>query len=161
MVLCNTVARRMVVSRVGRLKMKLVRMIEQSRVSLTLLVLVATTLAMSACTSRIRYEAPPLMPLPVEPITGIALSNAVPTRFVWQAARNTEYYEFHIYDRTTTDIQRYYRTPLRPSSVCGGELCSITITLAMPQDTGHAWRVRAFNNAGFSEWSRTIFSIVE
>lgn len=121
--------------------------------------LVALLIGVSACTTRVYYENPPLMPVVVEPVAQAVLVNGAPVSFVWRESLNTESYEFHIFDRTNSDIQRYYHSNLMPVTVCAAGLCSITLSLAMPVDKGHAWRVRSYNNAGYSTWSRKIFQI--
>lgn len=124
-----------------------------------LLSLAAATLFLGGCASRPYFDAPPLMPEPLEPVVDTVLVNGAPVRFVWRETPNTEFYEFHIFDRTNSDITRYAQAQLKPSSVCGGGICSLTTILSMPIDAGHAWRVRATNNAGFSSWSRSIFAV--
>ncbi len=99
------------------------------------------------------------MPIPVEPAVDTMIASGTPVRFVWRASDTAEHYDFHIFDRTTTDIKKYYRKALKPASVCAATICSLTMTVSMPVDNGHAWRVRAYNSAGNSEWSRTVFRI--
>lgn len=111
------------------------------------------------CAWRTYYESPPATPQVLEPVNAAVLGNDVPVRFVWRETADTEHYEFHVFDRTTSDIQRYFKAPLYPSSVCAAGLCSLTLTFDMPVVEGHAWRVRSANSAGKSAWSRTLFKI--
>lgn len=113
----------------------------------------------NACAARTYYEAPPMTPQVLEPADAAVLSNGVPIRFVWRASDTAEHYDFHIFDRTSSDIQRYYRAALRPETICAGGQCSLTLSVDMPADAGHAWRVRAHNSAGNSAWSRRLFQI--
>lgn len=124
-----------------------------------LLFCILLMVTMQACAIRTYHETPPTMPQAVEPVNAAVFTNGTPVRFVWRATDNTEHYDFHIFDRTTSDIERYYMAALKPESVCAGGLCSVTLNVNMASDTGHAWRVRAYNSAGNSGWTRTIFQI--
>lgn len=121
--------------------------------------ILAFVTGLSACSTRVYYENPPMMPDVIEPVAEAVLVNGTPVRFVWRESDRAESYEFHIFDRTNSDIQRYYLSGLMPATVCANGVCSISVTLSMPVDKGHAWRVRAYNNAGFSTWTRKIFKI--
>lgn len=142
-------------------QMTVLNVVAQRKAGLYLLLTAITVLALSGCATRTFYDAPPPMPIPVEPAVDSVLANGVPVRFVWQASRDTDYYEFHIFNRLTSDISQFYRSNLLPASVCGGGLCALTMTFSMPLSDSHAWRVRAVNNAGFTDWSRSIFENTE
>ena len=124
-----------------------------------LLLSMALVFTLQACATRAYYETPPQMPQALEPVNASELANGVPVQFTWQASETAEHYDFHIFDRTTGDIRRYYMAALRPEAVCAGSQCSVTVSLDMPSDTSHAWRVRASNSAGNSAWTRKIFKI--
>ena len=120
---------------------------------------IASCAALSGCAGRTYYEQPPTMPVAMEPARDAVLYNGTPVRFVWRAADNAESYDFHIFDRTTSDIQKYSRVALEPESICVDQICSLSMPLNMPVDNGHAWRVRARNSAGYSGWTRLLFRI--
>lgn len=121
--------------------------------------IVLFVMGLSGCSTRIHYDSPPFMPVVIEPAKEAILKNGTPVSFRWRMSAATESYEFHIFDRTSVDIQRYYLRDLMPDTICSAGVCSVTLTLSMPADSGHAWRVRAYNNAGFSAWTRHIFAI--
>jgi len=80
--------------------------------------------------------------------------------FSWTRSDTAEHYDFHLFNATNSDISEYYYPELKPSDVCTVETCSINLTVRLPVSNRHAWRVRAGNVAGKSNWTRTIFSIL-
>jgi len=116
---------------------------------------------LTACASRPYYDDPPSVPQNLSPVVGQDVVINAETRFVWEAAERVEHYDFHVFDRSTGDIEKYYRDKLNPASVCVADQCSISLTIALPYIDEHAWRVRAANNAGKSSWSRSTFNIVD
>lgn len=123
--------------------------------------IVPLMLLIAGCAAGPEYDSPPQTPVNVSPVE---LSNVVinaQTTFVWQEARNASYYEFHLYNNATSDIEQYMRRNLRANDVCQNGQCSLTLNVALPLKKDHAWRVRAGNNAGLSEWSRTRFTMIK
>lgn len=116
-----------------------------------------TTLLCAGCVSRPWYDEPPAIPVPLEPAAASIVVNQAATRFVWRASENTEHYEFHIFNRVNSDINRYYLNEIDPDEVCYQSLCEITLEVSLPVVKGHAWRVRASNIAGKSAWTRIEF----
>ena len=100
------------------------------------------------------------MPDAIAPEVGASLVVNAPTRFSWAPAERAAHYDFHVFDRETRDITRYYRTELDAGAICTPEACAVTLPIALPYVDGHAWRVRAGNNAGKSDWTRSTFSMV-
>ena len=104
---------------------------------------------------------PPALPVTVQPAEGAELVANARTRFVWRPVPGADRYDFHVYDRETRDISRYGRDDLRARDVCDDETCSIVLSVSLARMKDHAWRVRATNRAGRSEWSRTRFAMVD
>ena len=122
---------------------------------------------LGGCALPVAYDEPPPMPAPLSPAVGASLVVDTPTRFVWAPVKRAAHYDFHLFDRETRDIERYYRAALDPAEVCRGEAgeegaeCAVTLSVALPYLEGHAWRVRAGNNAGKSGWTRREFTMVD
>ena len=123
------------------------------------LLLVFAVLCISACSAQTYYEVAPVTPIAVSPQPTEVLKRGQSVRFVWRETADTEHYEFHIFDRTTADIDRYYVADIDPQRVCLEGVCAITHTLELPVDNGHAWRVRSSNRAGKSPWSRVLMDV--
>ena len=124
---------------------------------------VLTTMACAGalgCATPEWHDAPPGMPDAIAPEVGASLVVNAPTRFSWAPAERAAHYDFHVFDRETRDITRYYRTELDAGTICTPEACAVTLPIALPYVDGHAWRVRAGNNAGKSDWTRSTFSMV-
>ena len=125
---------------------------------------VVPTLFLSACAIATElYEPTPLppvpfMPVPVAPAEGIELSQFEEVVFSWQATEHAERYEFHVFNSLTKDTKRYMLIGLKPSETCINDICSVSLRLEMPESTRHAWRVRAINESGASQWTRKLFS---
>lgn len=99
------------------------------------------------------------------PANGEELVINTATRFSWRGADDADLYEFHVFDRQSGDIERYYRRGLQARDICrtndaDGPVCTIELAIALPYLDGHAWRVRAGNVAGWSSWSRDLFTMV-
>ncbi len=115
---------------------------------------------LAGCAGGAVYERPPSIPINLAPAEDANIIANTETTFVWQASADAEYYEFHIFDRSTSDIQKYYMRNLSPGKVCSNGQCSITLNVALPNMKDHAWRVRAGNYVGLSNWTRYRFSMV-
>lgn len=115
----------------------------------------------TGCASGPVYDSPPLPPTNVSPVESTDIVVNAQTTFVWLASDTAEYYEFHIFNNETNDIEQHARRNLRADSVCQGAQCSLTMSVALPIKKDHAWRVRAGNYAGLSGWTRTRFNMVE
>ena len=111
------------------------------------------------CATPAWHDTPPGTPAAIAPESGARLVVNAPTRFSWVPAERATHYDFHVFDRETRDITRYFRTALDARTICTPEACAVTLPLALPYVDGHAWRVRAGNNAGKSEWTRSTFSM--
>lgn len=115
-------------------------------------------LCMSACASRPWYDAPPPMPVPLSPEVKAELGTPTAVEFVWSRTGQTEGYDFHVFNGVTTDIDQYMLRNLQPEQICAGDTCRVRVPLALPASKRHAWRVRSYNNAGRSAWTRHLFT---
>jgi len=134
-------------------------MISNSRVSGW--VVIALLVMLASCATEPYYEAAPITPVSTSPSDDVEIGVNAQTTFVWLPTENTQFYEFHIYNQITKDIKQYSRTRLLDNAVCRDGLCRLTMNVDLPKAKGHAWRVRAGNNAGLSEWNRTRFNMVD
>lgn len=113
----------------------------------------------SGCASKPWYDAPPPMPQPVSPSVSAILGSVDEVEFLWRASEHTEHYDFHIFNAQTSDIDQFMLKGMSVASICQGDLCGITINIgSLPVSERHAWRVRSTNMAGFSGWSRSLFT---
>jgi len=116
---------------------------------------------LAGCAAGPVYERAPSIPINLIPANDENVVANTETTFVWQESDEAEYYEFHIFDRSTGDIQKYYQRNILPRNVCSDGQCSITLNVSLPSMKDHAWRVRAGNYAGLSNWTRHRFSMVD
>jgi len=116
---------------------------------------------LASCATEPYYEAAPVTPTNVSPDEDVNISANASTTFTWLSTENTQYYEFHIYNQNTKDTTQYLHDQLQEASICQDGRCSLTLNVDLPTSKGHAWRVRAGNNAGLSEWNRTRFSMIK
>jgi len=97
----------------------------------------------------------------VSPAPDVNLNQGDTVTFVWEEDPKADTYDFHIFNQSDTGVFFNYVLDMRPEEVCSDALCSLPVTLDLPVNNGHAWRVRARNAAGVSlEWSRTSFNII-
>jgi len=116
--------------------------------------------ALISCASAPYYRDAPDMPAIVAPVGGSALILNADTRFEWRPGERGSPYDFHVFNRRTGDIERYFMREMPSADICSETICSVTLSLALPYMSGHAWRVRAGNHAGKSTWTRKMFSMV-
>lgn len=116
------------------------------------------TLGVAGCANHPWYDNPPSMPEAISPPSGAELGDISTVKFTWRATKQTESYEFHIFNAQTNDIKTYMRKNLKADALCSAELCSMTLALSLPESNRHAWRVRSTNVAGASAWTRRLFS---
>ena len=119
---------------------------------------VMSIVLLSACASAPWYDTPPYMPVKVSPLEGAVVNPGTPVVFAWDAINEADTYDFHIFNVETSDIDQYMLTGLKPSEICSGGTCSVSLQLSLPDSDRHAWRVRAANMAGQSAWTRSIFT---
>ena len=105
-------------------------------------------------------SGPPATPVNVSPAVSAELKQGAEVEFVWQRDLLAVSYEFHIFDNVTKNTTPYI-TGLAADDICVDGLCSLTYALTQPVASNHAWRVRAVNAQGYSDWSRTVFSVVQ
>ena len=99
-------------------------------------------------------------PVNVSPDAASDLVQGADVEFMWQRDSLAVSYEFHIFDNVNKETTPYV-TGLLADDICVDGLCSLTYAVTQPVAKNHAWRVRALNAQGYSEWSRTVFSVVE
>ena len=102
----------------------------------------------------------PAVPVPVSPADAADVVANARTRFVWEPVEGAIWYDFHVFDRSSGDIGRHRMDDLRASEVCAGGRCSVETSVSLPRMRDHAWRVRAVNRSGSSDWSRSRFAMV-
>jgi len=124
-------------------------------------VFIAVLAILAGCATEPYYEAAPITPVNVSPGEDVNIGVNAQMTFVWQSTENTQFYEFHIYNQNSKDTTQYRHDNLREDSVCQEGVCRLTLNVDLPTSKGHAWRVRAGNNAGLSEWNRTRFNMIE
>ena len=125
---------------------------------------VLTTMACAGalgCATPEWHDAPPGMPDAIAPEVGASLVVNAPTRFSWAPAERAAHYDFHVFDRR--DARHHALLPHRAR--CRDDLHARGLRgdaadRRWPYVDGHAWRVRAGNNAGKSDWTRSTFSMV-
>jgi len=119
----------------------------------------------SGCALPRHATEPPVRPVTLAPAAQSVLSVGQPTRFSWRAVAGASRYEFHVFDRASGDIERHYLRDLRRADICRIEglspdpVCAVEVVLRLPVLDDHAWRVRAGNAAGWSAWTRDLFSL--
>jgi len=131
------------------------------RKSTNLAILFLVSLLISSCATQPWYDTPPPMPVPVSPEVAAELGPAALVIFTWEATTSTETYDIHIFNAVNSDIDRHMQRGLKPSQVCQDGICSVTMSLSLPASDRHAWRVRSVNVAGFSAWTRNLFTWVD
>lgn len=102
----------------------------------------------------------PLKPVNLSPEVGVDINLGATVEFVWQYDPVVSVYDFHVFNRNTSeDVDYVY--DLLPADVCEADTCSYTTEVTLPVGDNHAWRIRAGNASGKSDWSRSIFNVVE
>jgi len=133
-----------------------------SRISEWVCITVAAVLSiLTGCATEPYYEAAPITPINVSPGEDVNIGVNAQVTFAWQPTENTHFYEFHIYNQNSKDTAQYWHDNLLQDNICQQGICRLTLNVDLPITEGHAWRVRAGNNAGLSEWNRTRFNMIE
>ena len=101
----------------------------------------------------------PNTPENVFPAVSADLVQGSDVEFVWQSDPNVVTYQFHIFDNVAKNTTPYV-SDLAAANICSGGTCRLSHPVTQPVATRHAWRVRGFNSAGPSEWSRSLFSVI-
>jgi len=100
----------------------------------------------------------PTIPTPVSP-DKVEVQAQTLVDFVWRATTEATGYDFHIFDSVNSEMVDTL-DDLPSTVVCqDGDLCRITRTVRLSPASSHAWRVRAVNQNGRSEWTRTEFNV--
>ena len=103
----------------------------------------------------------PDTPIPATPelnsnqILGQSLS------FSWQESIHADSYDFYLYDRTLATI--VFRDFSVPSSACSSGICTYQTpdSIQLPIGSNHLWQVAASNQSGKSNFSYSLFNIVD
>lgn len=102
----------------------------------------------------------PLKPVNLSPEVGADFNAGATVEFVWQFDPVVSAYDFHVFNRNTSEAVDFVYD-LLPTDVCEADTCSFTAEVTLPIGENHAWRIRAGNASGKSDWSRSIFNVVE
>ncbi len=100
----------------------------------------------------------PDLPENISPAVGAQLFASSDQVFTWTHSASASSYDFHFFDSFSGE--QTYITGLDASSLCDATLCEFSTLVDLPIGNEHAWRVRAINGIGRSEWSRSVFSVV-
>ena len=101
----------------------------------------------------------PRVPVVLAPVGATLRADEVAT-FEWRASVGALGYDFHLFDATSRELVDDVRG-LAPEDVCDASgQCSLALAPALPPAANHAWRVRATNGYGASEWTRTVLAVV-
>lgn len=102
----------------------------------------------------------PTVPINLSPEVNDELIYLHQATFTWAPVENAQKYEFHTFNALTGELA--WIRDIDPSQNClnGGD-CSVTTTVELPVSPYHAWRVRAWNDAGWGPYSRSLFSMID
>ena len=101
----------------------------------------------------------PAVPVNVSPAVGADVQEGAEVTFFWLYDPSVESYDFHLFDRVSSEAVDFVYD-LQPDEVCSADQCRFTTEITLPVGDNHAWRVRAGNAAGKSNWSRNVFNVV-
>lgn len=119
-------------------------------------------------TNRLVIEAPPTqekpdVPVPIAPSAGADIIVNQTETFTWVRDPQASSYDFHFFNNQPGDDRGAlpFILDLYAQDICDAQICEFSTTVNLPIYTQHAWRVRAGNAAGKSNWSRRTFNGVE
>ena len=101
----------------------------------------------------------PSVPTNLSPEVNAQIEAGATQSFSWESQTAIDAYDFHLFDKTTGDLTYTYE--LDPALICSDGQCALEAEITLPVSNDHAWRVRAINESGTSNWSRSIFHVVE
>jgi len=102
------------------------------------------------------FHYPDVLPGPITPIGPLGTTDEAIPEYTWQDLGNAVEYQVLVYDRTVG--QWIHNERHLASDICDGELCVIQPGVSVGPSNNHNWRVRAFNSAGWTDWSeRFVF----
>ena len=101
---------------------------------------------------------PPETPTNIVPEVGVELVEGRSVEFSWTETATSASYDFHFFDNVSKALQ--FTNALSASDICVDGVCRLTTVVDLPVFENHAWRVRASNAAGKSNWSRSVFDVI-
>lgn len=102
----------------------------------------------------------PATPLNLLPLVNATVNEGDSVTFTWQEDLAAVTYDFHFFDRVSgTEVEFEY--DMLPSALCSEGECALTRVVNLPVSANHIWRVRARNMGGVSDWSRSVFNVIE
>ena len=102
----------------------------------------------------------PNKPVNVSPEVNVDVNEGAMVEFVWQFDPAVTGYDFHVFNRNSSQAVDFVYD-LLPDDVCESDSCSYITPVTLPVGDNHAWRVRAGNGSGKSDWSTSFFNVVE
>ena len=101
------------------------------------------------------------LPIQISPTALITIEKGELVSFKWEMDPSVDTYEFHIYNRS--DPTNFFNslTDLQPDEVCVDGLCSMQVSLDIPANKYHSWRVRARRDDKVSGWVQTFFNVID
>lgn len=111
-------------------------------------------------TSAFELAAPkPAKPINISPEVDDEINEGATVEFVWQYDDAVDIYDFAVFDKTQSkDVGHIYG--MLPEDICDAALCRFNTELLLPVANDHAWRIRARNSSGVSDWSRSVFDVI-
>lgn len=104
--------------------------------------------------------AVPGIPQNLSPMVSAEVNETDTVTFTWLEEPLADSYDFHLFERIESNAIEFVYDML-PEAVCSAGICSVTRLLTLPVADGHAWRVRARNESGVTDWSRSVFNVIE
>lgn len=98
----------------------------------------------------------PATPVVIAPTDEVIVSAQGNVTFRWQASAEASVYDFNVFNVVEGSyVNRSTDMPV--SSICSGDICTLTTNLDLPASEKHVWRVRAGSPAGKGKWKRQRF----
>ena len=102
----------------------------------------------------------PIIPTAVFPEQDALVFANSSVEFQWEADATIDTYDFHFFDGVTSRTLPFI-TNLSAAELCSDTLCSLSLPIELPLGGVHAWRIRARNSAGLTNWTRHRFTVLE
>lgn len=107
-------------------------------------------------------EATQIPPAPtlLSPVTSSLISQNDVIDFTWTQNPHAVTWEFQFIDAVTPENLPLLAN-LRPHEMCSETQCLLSLPVGLPVGENHLWRVRGRNSLGTSNWSQTMFDVIE